>query len=331
MAQLPEELATALAGLRGQSLALGLRRGDADAARQALQIVADEAADPSVRLEYVQILGEIKQPDGWPVLLKIAEQSRAVALRQAALGSLQAYDNPEIGAAVTALTPRLPPEIRPAALTLLASRPGWALPLLQAVASGAIERAFVPQDAARKLQLYKQSPMPELYARIWGRGGEPTTAEMQGKIERLSGVIRGGLGSPYEGQKLFMATCGVCHKLFGAGAEIGPDLTTYRRDDLDTMLLNIINPSAEIREGYENYLVTTKDGRTLSGFLADKDNQVVVLRGIDGQNVTLRLKEIEEMKPAGRSLMPEGLLDGFNSQQARDLFAYLRSTEPLVK
>jgi hypothetical protein len=29
-------------------------------------------------------------------------------------------------------------------------------------------------------------------------------------------------------------------------------------------------------------------------------------------------------------LMPEGLLESFDAQQTRDLFAYLRSTQPLV-
>jgi len=28
--------------------------------------------------------------------------------------------------------------------------------------------------------------------------------------------------------------------------------------------------------------------------------------------------------------MPEGLMDGWKPQQVRDLFAYLRSTQPLV-
>jgi hypothetical protein len=37
------------------------------------------------------------------------------------------------------------------------------------------------------------------------------------------------------------------------------------------------------------------------------------------------------MKAAGLSLMPEGLLDPLNDQQVRDLFAYLRSTQPLPK
>jgi putative heme-binding domain-containing protein len=96
------------------------------------------------------------------------------------------------------------------------------------------------------------------------------------------------------------------------------------------MLLNIVNPSAEIREGYENYIVTTKDGRTLSGFLADKDNQVVVLRGLDGANQVLPQSQIAEMKSTGVSLMPQGLLDSLDDQKVRDLFAYLRSSQPLV-
>jgi putative heme-binding domain-containing protein len=92
-----------------------------------------------------------------------------------------------------------------------------------------------------------------------------------------------------------------------------------------------VNPNAEIREGYENYFVTTKDGRMLSGFLADKDTRVVVLRGIDGENITLPQDQVQEMKSAGLSLMPEGLLDSLNEQQVRDLFGYLRSTQPLVR
>ena len=153
---------------------------------------------------------------------------------------------------------------------------------------------------------------------------------MKRQIEQYATLIRNGSGDPYEGRKLFNMSCGLCHKLFAQGGQIGPDLTPYKRDDLDTLLLNVVNPSAEIREGYENYVVSTKDGRTLSGFLADKDNRVVVLRGVDGVNLVLPQEQIVEMKSTGVSLMPVGLLSGLTQQQVRDLFAYLRSTEPLV-
>ena len=41
------------------------------------------------------------------------------------------------------------------------------------------------------------------------------------------------------------------------------------------------------------------------------------------------VSEVAAMEPLGGSLMPEGLLAGLTDQQVRDLFAYLRSTQPL--
>jgi putative heme-binding domain-containing protein len=90
-----------------------------------------------------------------------------------------------------------------------------------------------------------------------------------------------------------------------------------------------VNPNAEIREGYQLITVTTKDGRHLGGFQIDRDHQVTVLRGLDGQDLTLSAAEIEKVEPVGRSLMPEGLLEDLDEQEWRDLFAYLRISQPI--
>jgi putative heme-binding domain-containing protein len=60
-----------------------------------------------------------------------------------------------------------------------------------------------------------------------------------------------------------------------------------------------------------------------------KDSQVVILRGVDGQNVILRLDEIDDLRVLPQSVMPEGTLKTLADQQLRDLFAYLRSTQPV--
>lgn len=153
---------------------------------------------------------------------------------------------------------------------------------------------------------------------------------MEKKITELARAIRSNTGDPYQGRTLFQNTCANCHKLFSQGAEVGPDLTVHNRADLESMLLAIVNPSAEIREGFENYSVETKDGRSLSGFLVEQDQNTVVLRGLDNQNMSFAQKDLSEVKLAGISLMPEGLMEGFSDEQVRDLFAYLRSTQPLV-
>ncbi|HJT76322.1 MAG TPA: PVC-type heme-binding CxxCH protein [Gemmataceae bacterium] len=329
LGDLPPELDEALAKFAGHSVVLGLRRNQPEAVQKALAVIADDRADAGKRLQFVQILGEVKQPRAVPVLLGLVEHSRDEPLRMAALTALQQYNDPAIGAAVVRLYGSFNDDVRDVARTLLVSRKVWALELVAAVDAGKIEASAVPTDDVRKLTAFRDQRLARLVAKHWGKVEGATTAEMQAEIARLDGVLHSGKGSPYPGKKLFMNTCGKCHTLFGQGGKVGPDLTTYKRDDLGTMLLNVVNPSAEIREGFETYQVETADGRLLVGLLVDKDNKVVVLRGADGQTVTVRQDQIDDMAAQKRSLMPEGQLKAMTDQQVRDLFAYLRSTQPL--
>src|SRR4029434_289461 len=135
----------------------------------------------------------------------------------------------------------------------------------------------------------------------------PTSEARQEQITSLASVLREGQGDPYAGQKLFGTACASCHTLFARGGKVGPDLTPYQRSDTAALLLHIVNPSAEIREGYEHYYVETKDDRSLTGFLVERDARLLILRGLDGRNIALEQKDIADLRPAGLSLMPEGL------------------------
>ena len=89
-------------------------------------------------------------------------------------------------------------------------------------------------------------------------------------------VTARGAGNPYTGKRLYKQTCGKCHTLFTEGGKIGPDLTGFKRDDIRGILMNVIIPSAEIRKGFENYTVLTQNGRIVTGFIADQDNQDII-------------------------------------------------------
>jgi putative heme-binding domain-containing protein len=329
LAHLPDELIHALAKSGGASLSLRLRQGEAAAVEQALTIVANDKADAKERLTLVQILGEVKQPRSVPALLQVVADARDESLRQAALASLLPFADPAIGASIIKLHSRLSPDSRGVAQGLLASRSTWTRQLLEAIDASKIDKSQVPVDLVRKMTAHKDEAIASLIQKHWGKVQGATTAQMQKEIERWHATLRQGTGSPYAGKKLFNATCARCHTLFGKGGNIGPDLTTYKRDDLATMLLNIVNPSAEIREGFETHLVATQDGRVLTGFLVDRDNRLVVMRSAEGTDITVPRSNIEEMRVIPQSLMPEGLLGGMSDQQVRDLFAYLRSTQPL--
>jgi putative heme-binding domain-containing protein len=185
-------------------------------------------------------------------------------------------------------------------------------------------------EVVQRILFQRDEQNAALVQKHFGSVQGATTAQMLAQVESLKGVLSVGTGNPYNGRKMYLASCGKCHVLFGEGGRIGPDLTSYKRDDVHTMLVNVVNPSAQIREGFENYVVVTNDGRTLTGLLADQDARIVVIRGSEGQSVVVPRSNIEEMSASPKSLMPEGVLKDFSEQQVRDLFAYLRSTQPLA-
>lgn len=327
----PTELITAMSKYGGQSLSLGLRQGDQAAVEKALKIVADPKADNQKRLDLIQILGEVKVPQSVPVLLKIIQNSSDLQLQIAAISALQQYPDESIGKVVTTQYPNMSDDLRSAAQTLVSVRKPWAYEFLRSIDAGKIDKATVPVETARKMTVYGDEGITALIAKHFGSITGATTEQMQQQIAAQQKMLSAATEEPdrYAGEKLFQKNCGKCHKLFGEGGEIGPDLTSFKRDDVGRMLVNIINPSNEIREGFETYLIVTEDGRTVNGFLADQDNNVIVIRSADGQSITVERDNIDEMLPQKKSLMPEGLLDKLSEKEVRDLFSYLRSSQPL--
>jgi putative heme-binding domain-containing protein len=330
IANLPVELAAAMAKAGASSPTIRLRQGEPAAVAEALKTIADDKADAAKRQQLVAIFATINQPTCVPALLKIVADSRNDGLKSAALGALQSYSDPSIGSTVIDLYNNLPDQVRDVAQSLVASRKNWSEQFLAQIDAGKIDAKTVSEPTVRRFLLHDSSEITRLAKKHFGDLSGPSADELRAQIEKLSGVIAQAKGNPYAGHQLYNETCGKCHTLFNKGGKIGPDLTTYKRDDLRGMLLNVVNPSAEIREGFENFVARTTDGRTLTGLIVDQDPSIVVLRGADGQNISLPRTDIEDLRAIKVSLMPEGQLKPMTDQQIRDLFAYLRSTQPLA-
>ena len=326
---LPAELIAEVTKLGGGSVAFGVRQGNQEAIAKALAVSADPKRPVPDRIELIDVLGESHPAGCVSGLLKLLAANEPEPIRRASLGALLSYKDDQIGDAVIKLLPQMNGELRETAESMLVSRKPWSMQLLTAVDAGQIDAKSLPHVTLRKLLLHKDDKIAALVKKHWGEIKGSTTNEMKKEIERLTSVVGTGTGSPYVGKKLFTAKCAVCHMLHATGGTVGPDLTPFKRDDSPHMLLHIINPSAEIREGYESSVLVTADGRTLTGIVVEKDASVVVLRTADGQRVVLPKGEIDEMHVSGVSLMPEGLLQGLSDQEVRDLFAYLRSGQPL--
>lgn len=333
MTALPDELIRAMADSGGATLAIRLRQGEAGAVAEALTLIADAKAPLDERLRYARSFGEIRRPEAVPVLKKLAFTQGDAALRMAAFASLGAYETEGIAEDVIESLATLPEEVRPASFALLLSRTAWSERLVAALESGTLKAEMVPRDTVDQMRSHGVETVRSAASKLFPDKMPAAGAgyDFSAKIGEVEKVLKSGTGSPYDGEAIFMQRCASCHKLFFKGGKIGPELTSYQRDDLGTMLISIVNPNAEVREGFQFISVVTKDGRTLTGFEVERDLQVTVLRGLDGQDITLRAEEITEVTPMGRSLMPEGLLEGLDQQQLRDFFAYLRISQPISR
>jgi putative heme-binding domain-containing protein len=348
---LPKELDEALAKTGRLSPTLRFRLGEKQAIADAVKLAGDASAKAEDRLAVVTLLGEIETPSAAPTLLGIARGDETFVapikpgptaaamtkstndLRKAAVAALSLYADPKIAPDIAAAVKTMPAEVRPAAINLLSSRPTHAKHLLDLINAGTVARTDVPAEIVSRLTAMQDNSVANRAEKLFAAPvipAEQAKAKRAAKADQIRKAVAAAAGDPYKGEPIYMQRCGVCHTLFHKGGAIGPNLTAYQRGDLGTMLTSILDPNAEIREGFVNYNVTTKDRRSLGGFLTDNDPAVVTLRGFDGQDVRVPRDQIVDMKAAQGSLMPEGLLGGLSEVELRDLFAYLRIPQPIT-
>src|SRR5690606_22594916 len=126
------------------------------------------------------------------------------------------------------------------------------------------------------------------------------------------------------GRALFQKTCATCHKLYGEGGQVGPDLTGSNRNNLGYLLENILDPNRAVPRQWTTTTILMKDGRVINGVVTRQTEQSWSVQ-TDKDVVTIPAGEIEQSQPTNLSLMPEGQLNTMSETEVRDLFGYLQS------
>jgi putative heme-binding domain-containing protein len=140
----------------------------------------------------------------------------------------------------------------------------------------------------------------------------------------------GNAGDAGRGRALFAdpkgLACAKCHKAGGEGGDLGPDLSgvgsLYPRRELAE---SILYPSRKVREGYQQVIVRTKEGRILSGAVKAETPEELTLQDTEGNRHAIRKAEIDARKTSELSLMPEGVHAGLSMRDFADLVSYLES------
>ncbi|MDB4438558.1 PmoA family protein, partial [bacterium] len=132
---------------------------------------------------------------------------------------------------------------------------------------------------------------------------------------------------PDRGRTFFLhkagATCVTCHQMEGMGRVFAPDLSEIgSRATPEFIIQSILEPNAQITEGFAMQIVTTKDGKSVGGILLEETGQAMKLAMTGGATVSIPRRDIVRRERADVSAMPP-LGNTLTALQVADITAYL--------
>jgi putative heme-binding domain-containing protein len=324
-----DKLVASRAGeVREKARLLALIFGDARAIESLRATVADRSQQPDTRRAALTALVEAGTPKLGPFLHRLLDDK---PLRAAAISSLAAYDDEATPGEILRRYSSLAEDEKPEAVATLASRVSYGLALLSAVEKKTVPRGDITAHTARQLQAFGNKQLSDRLTQVWG-----TVRKTSGQKDVLLAKYKALLTPDYlatadlpSGRRLFQKNCGICHRLYGEGGQVGPDLTGSNRKNLDYVLENVLDPSAIINRDYKLTLVLATDGRLISGIVHEQPGGTIAVQTAT-QRIFLTKDDIERMQPSELSMMPEGALDKLSREEVRNLVGYLK-TESQVK
>ncbi len=294
--------------------------GDEEAAQNALDTLANKDSELDDRRRSLASLLVQQHEELLPILGELLDE------KELRIEAIRGYSVFESKAAPDILLERYPefgPDARRAILETLATRESYATALFDALESKTVSAADLPAYVARSLSHLLGETFTEKYGmKKLSKDKEAIIAQYR----ELATPATLADADASKGRLVFQQVCMACHKMYGEGGIIGPDITGSNRADLNYLLLNTIDPSGDIPDAYQMVMITTKSGQLLAGTVTGEDDQKVVLNMI-GQQTVVAKSDIQSRETAPVSMMPEGLLQTLEKQQVLNLFKYLQTKE----
>lgn len=300
--------------LRALARELGQIFGDKEAAENALALLRDSRAKPAERRAALKSLLAQQNPgvSGELEALLRNPELRIDAIR--AFGKVSG-----IGAGqLLKHYPGFATSERRAVVETLATRKDLAEELLAAMEQELVLPGDIPAYTARLLT----SMLGERFTKAYGDLREQTAdkAKLMEKYSAMLDLPEAGRADPAHGRAVYSKLCGVCHRMYGEGGILGPDLTGSNRANREYILLNIVDPNFDVPDGYKMVILKTKTNQVLAGTISEEDDLKVVLNTVSGREVVAKVS-IKERQTLPISMMPEGMLE---TMAPRDFFALIK-------
>ena len=282
----PAAIKVMLATVRNKKAAVGDRRASLRAllAQQNKQVFTELLAlldEPAMRLDAIRAYGVVEQPRAAQLLLK--------------------------------LYPKLAAQEKRAVIETLATRKTYAQALLAAMKAKTVAKQEVPTYVARSLQSILGDSFTEVYGPVREVAQDKT--RLIAKYKALLTPAALSKANTGRGRVVYQKTCAACHTLYDNGGKVGPNITGSNRANLNYILLNLLDPSYDVPESYKMVMITTVNGRVLSGVIGEENDQRLVLKTAEQPRVVIPKDDIDLRRVSPLSLMPEGQLLKMKNQR----------------
>ena len=307
--------------VREISLLLSLKFGSQVALDDMRTLLIDSSLSSVKRKRALLALVEIKDMKLPALLIDLLNDE---ILQQPAVLALAAFDKPEISTAILSHLSKLKPKVQHDALSTMASRLTYATELMAAIDNQSVDAELLSADVVRQLRAHNDPKINRQLEKFWGISRSSSVAKLD-EIKKYKRIVEMGnsdLSNLSNGRVMFNRVCASCHKLYGEGGELGPDLTGSDRKNLHYVLSNVIDPNAEIPNDYRTAIIRMKDNRVLIGVVRSREPKRITVV-TPSEVIFLPKRDVAKIDSQNYSIMPEGLIRVFKDQELRDLISYL--------
>ena len=286
------------------------------AARRA---VLDETLSATRRSSSIRMLASAPFREVEPILARFLTASDP-ELTRATLETLSYFEDPGVSRLVLEGWSTFSPDVRAAALAILLDHSGRVRALLNAVESGAVERAALDHQQKQFLRNHPREQIRQLAAQVL----EADTTDREALVEEYLPILELE-ADPINGREVFRQECARCHEP-DQGVGVGPGLrTAVQGHTREQLLFDILNPSGLILSRYQNYIITTHDGRVYGGIIAAETPGTLTLRSGPNQEETILRGRIAEIRASEVSVMPEGFEENLTRQELADVISFMQA------
>ena len=300
------------------ALALKLTR----TAERFAQIASDSAAPLDVRLDAALTLSDLDPACAEPLLAAWLADPQAPA-REKVAEFLGRINRPAAHAILAAALPGAPDRLRQSLASALATWPGGAESLAAAVESGKAPASLLTLRPVR--DRLAGSAKGELKARIdaLAKGAPAEDARLAELLKTRQASYRADSIDVALGAKLYATHCAACHQLGGQGGKVGPQLDGVGNRGAERLLEDILAPSRNVDAAFRATVLTTLDGRTITGLVLREEGAVTVVADAAGQEVRVPKADIESRRVVPQSPMPATFDTALTPAELASVVGYL--------